>query len=162
MRMLRDLLQRIADAEAGRQTTRRELHERLHELADVALCWHEEVGTPEHPFVIVPAVAGPYRVLERVLTQEHNGFDVWDREYVVHRAPRITNLRQDPFEDAVQPGGASWNYDEWMFRRAYLFVPAQGIVGKFVKSFMDFPPRGLPASFSVGDALKMISTPQHN
>ena len=76
-------------------------------------------------------------------------------------APRIVNLRQDPFEDAVRPGN-SWNYDEWMFRRVYVFVPAQGIVGKFVKSFKEFPPRGLPASFSVGDALKMMSKPQHH
>ena len=44
-----------------------------------------------------------------------------------------------------------------MFRRAFLFVPAQGVVGNFVKSFADYPPRGLPASFSVGDALKKIS-----
>ena len=49
-----------------------------------------------------------------------------------------------------------------MFRRAYLFVPAQTIVGKFVKSFKEYPPRALPASFSVGDALKMISKPVHN
>jgi len=49
-----------------------------------------------------------------------------------------------------------------MFRRIYLLVPAQGIVGKFVKSFKDYPPRGLPASFSVGDALKMMSKPQHH
>jgi arylsulfatase len=49
-----------------------------------------------------------------------------------------------------------------MFRRVYVFVPAQGIVGGFVKSFKEFPPRGLPASFSVGDALKKISAPVHN
>ena len=95
------------------------------------------------------------------LTQECNGFDVWDCEFTQHRAPRITNLREDPYEFAVQRN-ASWNYDEWMFRRAYLFVPAQGIVGEFVKSFKDFPPRGLPASFSVGDALKKIAEPKHN
>ena len=95
------------------------------------------------------------------LTQECVGFSVWDCEYKVHRAPRIVNLRQDPFEHAVRPGN-SWRYDEWMFRRAYLFVPAQGYVGKFVKSFVDYPPRGLPASFSVGDALKKISEHTHN
>jgi arylsulfatase A-like enzyme len=95
------------------------------------------------------------------LTQEANGFDVWDSEYTVHRAPRITNLREDPFEHAVAAGN-SWNYQEWMFRRAFLFVPAQAYVGKFVKSFVEFPPRGLPASFSVGDALKKISAPRHN
>jgi len=95
------------------------------------------------------------------LTQECDGFDVWDCEFKSHRAPRISNLRADPYEFAV-PTNASWNYQEWMFRRSYLFVPAQGIVGKFVKSFKDYPPRGLPASFSVGDALKKISEPQHN
>ena len=95
------------------------------------------------------------------LTQECNGFSVWDCENKVHRAPRITNLREDPFEFASQ-AGASWNYDEWMFRRGFMFVPAQSIVGNFVKSFKDFPPRGLPASFSVGDALKKISQPHHN
>jgi hypothetical protein len=31
-----------------------------------------------------------------------------------------------------------------------------------VHAMRSYPPRGLPASFSVGDALKMISTPQHN
>ena len=76
-------------------------------------------------------------------------------------APRIVNLRQDPFEFAPERN-ASWNYQEWMFRRGYVYVPAQGIVGGFVKSFKDYPPRGLPASFSVGDALKKISEPQHN
>lgn len=74
---------------------------------------------------------------------------------------RIVDLRADPFETAQQRN-ASFGWQEWAFRRAYVLVPAQGIVGKFVKSFEEFPPRGLPASFSVGDALKMISEPQHN
>ena len=102
---------------------------------------------------------GPWKIT--FLTQECNGFDVWDCEYKAHRAPRIVNLRQDPFEFAVRPN-ASWRNQEWMFRRGYIYVPAQSYVGEFVKSFIDFPPRGLPASFSVGDALKNISRPQHN
>ena len=53
-------------------------------------------------------------------------------------------------------------WQDWMFRRVYVLVPAQGIVGAFVKSFKDYPPRGLPASFSVGDALKMMRKPVHN
>ena len=87
--------------------------------------------------------------------------DVWDAPFVPHRFPRICDLRADPFETAQQRN-ASFNWQEWQFRRAYVLVPAQGIVGKFVKSFEEFPPRGLPASFSVGDALKKLSTPQHN
>jgi len=95
------------------------------------------------------------------LTQECTGMDVWDCEYMPHRMPRITNLRADPYEVAQQ-AGASFGWQEFAFRRAFLFVPAQAYVGGFVNSFKEYPARGLPASFSVGDALKKISEPQHN
>ncbi|MGI9244843.1 MAG: arylsulfatase, partial [Verrucomicrobiales bacterium] len=95
------------------------------------------------------------------LTQTAKGQDVWDGTYTPHRFPRICDLRADPFENAQQPN-ASMAWQDWQFRRAFLLVPAQGIVGGFVKSFVDFPPRGKPASFSVGDALKKLSEPQHN
>jgi arylsulfatase len=89
------------------------------------------------------------------LTQEDNGFDVWDTPYKTHRTPRICDLRADPFEFA-QRRNASWIWQQWAFRRCYLFVPAQEFVGKFIASFKEYPPRGKPASFSVGDALKMM------
>ncbi|MGD9295025.1 MAG: arylsulfatase [Roseobacter sp.] len=95
------------------------------------------------------------------LTQECVGMDVWDCEYKVHRFPRITNLRSDPFEEAQQPG-ASFSWQDWQFRRAFVLVPAQGIVGQFVSSFEDYPPRGEPASFAVGDALKKLFVQRHN
>jgi arylsulfatase A-like enzyme len=95
------------------------------------------------------------------LTQECNGQDVWDCAYKPHRFPRVVNLRQDPFE-AMTTQNASMGYQDWMFRRTYLLVPAQGIVGKFVASFKDYPPRGKAASFSVGDALNALFTPRHN
>jgi arylsulfatase len=95
------------------------------------------------------------------LTQACNGMDVWDCPFTQHRFPRITNLRMDPYEQA-QVRNASFAWQQWAFRRTYLLVPAQGIVGKFVGSFKDYPPRGEPASFSVGDALKMLFTQRHN
>jgi len=95
------------------------------------------------------------------LTQECNGMDVWDCTYKAHRQPRIIDLRADPFEQAQQ-AGASFNWQDWQFRRSYLLVPAQDIVGKFVESFKDYPPRGEPASFSVGDALKKLFTQRQN
>ncbi len=49
-------------------------------------------------------------------------------------------------------------HQDWWFRRAYLFVPVQGLVGGMVKSFIEYPPRNKPASFSVGDALKSLET----
>jgi arylsulfatase A-like enzyme len=95
------------------------------------------------------------------LTQNQTGMDVWDAPYVAHRFPRVTDLRADPFEHAQQRG-ASMGWQNFAFRRTFLLVPAQVVVKKYVQSYKDFPPRGLPASFSVGDALKMMSTPQHN
>ena len=95
------------------------------------------------------------------LTQQCNGMDVWDCAYSPHRFPRITNLRADPYEQALGRN-ASFGWQDWAFRRGFLLVPAQGVVGDFVKSFEDFPPRGEPASFSVGDALKMLFTQRQN
>jgi arylsulfatase A-like enzyme len=95
------------------------------------------------------------------LTQNKNGQDVWDAPYVPHRFPRITDLRADPFEHAQQPG-ATDGWQDWAFRRTFLLVPTQGIVMKYVQSYKDFPPRSAPASFSVGDALKMMQRPHHN
>jgi arylsulfatase A-like enzyme len=95
------------------------------------------------------------------LTQDCVGQDVWDCSYKAHRFPRITDLRADPYEHAQQFGATS-GWQDWAFRRIFLLVPAQGVVGKYVQSYKDFPPRGTPASFSVGDALKMMETPKHN
>ena len=45
-------------------------------------------------------------------------------------------------------------YDKWMADRAFLLVPAQAIVGEFLKTFEEFPPRQKPASFSIDQALE--------
>ncbi len=72
----------------------------------------------------------------------------------------MTDRRADPFENALL-ANASMYWQDWQFRRAYLLVPAQGIVGGLVKSFVEYPPRNKPASFSVGDALKKLETAPH-
>jgi arylsulfatase len=41
-----------------------------------------------------------------------------------------------------------------MADRAFLLVPAQAIVGQFLKTFEEFPPRQKPASFSIDQALE--------
>ena len=91
------------------------------------------------------------------LTQQQNGMDVWDAPYVAHRFPRITDLRADPFERG-QVRNASFAWQQWAFRRSYLLVPSQSVVAAFLASFDEYPPRGKPASFSVGDALSKLQT----
>ena len=49
---------------------------------------------------------------------------------------------------------AAMFYDKWMADRAFLLVPAQAIVGEFLKTFEEFPPRQKPASFSIDQALE--------
>jgi len=39
-----------------------------------------------------------------------------------------------------------------------VLVPAQTIVGGFLKSLQEFPPRQKPGSFSLGDAMDKIQT----
>ncbi|MGH7467378.1 MAG: hypothetical protein ACRENP_05265 [Longimicrobiales bacterium] len=45
-------------------------------------------------------------------------------------------------------------YDKWLTNRAFLLVAAQAMVGEFLKTFRDFPPRQRPSSFSIDQALE--------
>ena len=86
------------------------------------------------------------------LQQRAHGFDVWREPMVALRAPNLYNLRTDPFERASED--ATLFYAKWMADRTFLLVPAQAIVGEFLKTFKDFPPRQKPASFSIDQALE--------
>jgi arylsulfatase len=85
------------------------------------------------------------------LEQRAVGMDVWREPLVNMRVPKIYNLRSDPFERADVD--AQMFYSKWLMDRAFLLVPAQAIVGEFLKTFVEFPPRQKPASFSIDQAL---------
>ena len=87
------------------------------------------------------------------LAQQAHGFDVWRLPLVPLRFPFLIDLHADPFERAPEESG---NYERWAIDHAYVVVPAQAIVGKFLQSFKEFPPRQKPASFSVDQALKAM------
>jgi arylsulfatase A-like enzyme len=86
------------------------------------------------------------------MQQRAHGFDVWKEPMVSLRAPNLYNLRADPFERASEDG--TLFYNKWMADRTFLLVPAQAIVGQFLKTFEEFPPRQKPASFSIDQALE--------
>jgi arylsulfatase len=87
--------------------------------------------------------------------QEHTGLDVWKREFTNLRAPNIYNLRSDPFER----GPESLEYGKWMADRAFLIVPSQAIVGRWIASFKEFPIRQAPASFNLDKVMNSLSKP---
>ncbi len=43
-----------------------------------------------------------------------------------------------------------------MFRRIYLFVPAQDYVGKFLATFKEYPPRQKADSFNLDAVMKNL------
>ncbi|QSQ17663.1 arylsulfatase [Myxococcus landrumensis] len=86
------------------------------------------------------------------MEQRHHGLAIWREPFTELRAPKLFNLRSDPFERADVD--ASMYYDRWFAARAFVLVPAQALVGEFLKTFEEFPPRQRPASFSIGDALE--------
>src|SRR5688572_6322691 len=94
------------------------------------------------------------------IEQRNKGMAVWREPMVTLRAPLLINLRSDPFERGPEDG--SMFYDKWMADRAFLLVPAQAIVGEFLKTFKDFPHgRSRPASVSTRHSRKRarIRTP---
>lgn len=78
-------------------------------------------------------------------TQEHEGMDAWLKGQVPRKAPMLIDLRADPFEMA--PVDSSY-YDDWLLRRMYAFVPLQGVVADFMKTFEKFPTRQESGSFT--------------
>jgi arylsulfatase len=63
------------------------------------------------------------------------------------------NLRTDPYERA---NITSNTYFDWLIDRVYLLVPAQSIVGDFLATFREFPPRQKAASFGVDQVMEKL------
>jgi len=81
---------------------------------------------------------------------------IWAEPFTRLRLPLIFNLRRDPFERAQI---TSNTYYDWLIDRAYLLVPAQAYVGKFLETFKDYPPRQKAASFSLDAVMEKLSDP---
>ena len=71
---------------------------------------------------------------------------VWAEPFVALRVPKIFNLRTDPFERADITSNTYW---DWMIDRAFMLYPMADIVGGFLSTFLEYPPRMKPASFTV-------------
>ena len=85
--------------------------------------------------------------------QEHEGIDVWRREFTNLRVPKLYNLRADPFER----GDSSFEYEKWMVDRSFVVVPAQALAAKWLESFKEFPVRQKPARFNLDDVMAKLT-----
>ena len=93
------------------------------------------------------------------MVQDQTGtVEIWQREFRGLRMPYIFNLRTDPFEQATITSNTYW---DWYIDHAYLMYPLGNVVGEFLATFEEYPPRMKAGSWDMGKALEKLQTP-HN
>jgi len=80
--------------------------------------------------------------------RSQGGFDIWSNPFTPLRAPKIFNLRQDPYERADI---TSYVYDKWWASKMYIVADGVQRGAKFLETFIAYPPSQDPASFSIDD-----------
>ncbi len=91
---------------------------------------------------IVGLRSGDYKFVFR--EQRAHGIEVWQDPWTTLRAPKIFNLRMDPFERMDHDGAG---YAQWWGEHMFLFAPAMTEVAEFKATFKEFPQRQAPGSF---------------
>jgi arylsulfatase A-like enzyme len=79
---------------------------------------------------------------------------LWGEPFTKLRLPKMFNLRTDPYEFADV---TSNTYYEWFIRHVFIVYAATDIAGKWAATFRDFPPIQKPNTFTLDDALAMMS-----
>jgi arylsulfatase A-like enzyme len=87
------------------------------------------------------------------LEQRARGLDVWQDPLIPLRLPKLFDIRADPFERADQDSG---DYITWRVERAFVLMPAQAFVGQHLKTYVEYPPRQKPGSFSLDQVLEKL------
>jgi arylsulfatase A-like enzyme len=80
---------------------------------------------------------------------------IWADPFVALRVPKLYNLRTDPYERADITSNTYW---DWYMNKAYMIMGAQAIVGSFLETFKDFPPRQKAASFTIDQAMDKLQS----
>jgi arylsulfatase A-like enzyme len=78
---------------------------------------------------------------------------VWAEPFTLLRVPKLFNLRTDPYERADTTSNTYW---DWLLDHAFPAVPTQAIVGEFLATFQEFPPRQKAASFTVDQVMEKL------
>ncbi len=91
------------------------------------------------------------------MVQDQAGtLEIWQRKFRGLRLPYLFNLRTDPYERATLTSNTYW---DWLFSRAYVLYPLSDVVGKFLATFQEYPPRQEAATFTIDDALETLQQP---
>jgi arylsulfatase A-like enzyme len=87
------------------------------------------------------------------MEQRAKNFDIWRDPFVTLRAPKLFNLRRDPFERADTDSN---NYDHWWVERIGNLWPGAAVATKFFETFKEFPPRQKPEKWNLTEVMERI------
>jgi arylsulfatase A-like enzyme len=88
--------------------------------------------------------------------QRAEGILAWQEPLVQLRFPKLFNIRTDPFENAE----VSLEYQLWRTKRVFALAPAGALVGQYMQSLKEFPPRQSPESWSPGKVMEKLRQQQ--
>jgi arylsulfatase len=88
-----------------------------------------------------------------LLEQRAKQLMCWLEPHVKLRAPKLFNLRRDPFERADHSSNTYW---DWYLSHAYAIYAMQAIVAEQIEAFEKFPPRQKPAAFNLDEVLRTV------
>ena len=88
-----------------------------------------------------------------LLEQRANQLACWFEPFVKLRAPKLFNLRRDPFERADESSNTYW---DWLLSHTYVVYMMQGLVAAQIDAFRKFPPRQKPASFNLDAVMRTL------
>jgi arylsulfatase len=94
---------------------------------------------------------GDWKVV--LLEQRAKQLMCWLEPHVKLRAPKLFNLRRDPFERADHSSNTYW---DWYLSHAYAIYAMQAIVAEQIEAFEKFPPRQKPAAFNLDAVLRTV------
>jgi len=79
--------------------------------------------------------------------------NIWQNPFTCLRLPKVFNLRMDPYERADI---TSDQYNDWLVKNVYLTAQATMKAAAFLETFVAYPPRQRPASFSVDQIMENV------
>jgi arylsulfatase len=88
-----------------------------------------------------------------LMEQRATKLQCWFEPFVPLRAPKMFNLRRDPFERADENSNTYW---DWLISHAYLMYGMQALVAQQIEGFTQFPPRQKPASFNLNAVMRQL------
>jgi arylsulfatase len=100
---------------------------------------------------IIAIRMGDWKVV--LMEQRAKQLQCWFEPFVPLRAPKMFNLRRDPFERADENSNTYW---DWVISHAYLVYGMQAIVAQQIEDFVKYPPRQKPGSFNLEAVMRQL------